>query len=80
MLGPDPSQGCGAGNMYVPDPNSKNGGMMCVAGGPPRSETPIECTASFELRNGMIVDYMTKGTQITYSWGGNACAQLFGKQ
>ncbi|MBO9697888.1 MAG: hypothetical protein J7499_16970 [Sphingopyxis sp.] len=79
MLGPDPSQGCGAGNMYVPDPGSKNGGMMCVAGGPPRSETPIECTASFELRGGMIVDYATKGTEVTYSWGGNGCAQLFGK-
>ncbi len=79
MLGPDPSQGCGAGNMYVPDPNSKNGGMMCVGGAPPRSETPIECTASFELRDGMIIDYVTKGTEITYSWGGNGCAQLFGK-
>lgn len=79
ILGPDPSQGCGAGNMYVPDPNSKNGGMMCVGGAPPRQETPIECTASFELRGGMIVDYKTKGTEVTYSWGGNGCAQLFGK-
>lgn len=79
MLGPDPSQGCGAGNMYVPDPNSKNGGMMCVAGGPPRSETPIECTASFELQDGIVIDYVTKGTEVTYSWGGNGCAQLFGK-
>ncbi|NIJ37806.1 hypothetical protein FHR22_002509 [Sphingopyxis panaciterrae] len=62
MLGPDPSQGCGPGNMYVPDPNSKSGGMMCVGGAPARSETPIECTASFELRDGTIIDYVTKGT------------------
>ena len=30
-------------------------------------------------RGGMIVDYKTKGTEVTYSWGGNGCAQLFGK-
>lgn len=62
VMGPDPSQGCGAGNMYVPDPNSRNGGMMCVGGGPARSETPVDCTASFEIRGGTIVDYRTRGS------------------
>lgn len=69
VAGPDPSGGCGAGNMHVPDPNSKNGGMMCVGGGPARSDTAIDCTASFEVRGGTIVDYFTRGN----------CAAVLGK-
>jgi hypothetical protein len=69
VLGPDPSQGCGAGNMSVPDPNSRSGAMMCVGGGAARSETRVECTASFEVRDDMIVDYVTNGN----------CAAVLGK-
>jgi hypothetical protein len=78
LLGPDPSQGCGAGNMYVPDPNSKNGGMMCVGGAPARSETTVECTASFEIRDGQIIDYVTKGSQVQGTFQ-SSCGAIFGK-
>ncbi|WP_157499337.1 hypothetical protein [Lysobacter sp. Root604] len=79
LLGPDPSQGCGAGNMYVPDPNSRNGGMMCVGGAPARSETNVDCTASFEIRDGMIVDYVTKGQSLQSLSYSNSCSAIFGK-
>ncbi len=78
LLGPDPSQGCGAGNMYVPDPNSKNGGMMCVGGAPARSETNVECTASFEVRDGQIIDYITKGSALQ-GYAYSSCGAVFGK-
>lgn len=79
LLGPDPSQGCGPGNMYVPDPNSKNGGMMCVGGAPPRTQTNIDCTASFEVRDGVIIDYVTKGQRLHDLKFSNSCSAVFGK-
>lgn len=79
LLGPDPSQGCGPGNMYVPDPNSKNGGMMCVGGAPPRSETKVDCTASFEVREGTIIDFVTKGQSLQSLAHSSSCGAIFGK-
>jgi hypothetical protein len=78
-LGPDPSQGCGPGFIPgIPPGNGPNGqpqGVQCIpapGGGAKREEINHQCTASFEFRDGKLIDYFTNG-------GPASCRYIFGK-
>lgn len=73
-----PTQGCPPGQTMQPV-NGMDKPLMCAPmSGPVSWEVSYQCTVSFEFRDGVIVDYVAKGTRNTND-AFTHCSRVFGK-